>query len=389
VINYFFSGVDNLEVDLHPYAVKKIVDPQTWQPVDFDLDAVVLYARSKMEDLGDAPTGLFKETILLARRAGYYILHFRNKDAMNNFNFSTFPLMKINSDLVLLREYCNEEYFTDIPKLKNPQQLADAINITRWFESVTKLASYNRYTLGSDIANAEFWIEQTAQTAAPQAVITNEPFRVGSTNAYNVVVKFTGTERPNEWYIVGAHYDSISQSPSTAAPGAEDNGSGSAGLIELIYGFAKYPPKATVLLVFYSGEEQGCYGSKANVALLNQNGDKSKVRLVTIMDMVGYAASSQLIVLLETYSQYSSTVQEFQNSCRTYGNIGSVVSYNPFGSDHVPYLLGGYNALLNIDYDWDSYPYYHRTTDTPNRLVSSMALGILRGIAGVLGVRAY
>jgi len=108
------------------------------------------------------------------------------------------------------------------------------------------------------------------------------------------------------------------------------------------------------------------------------------------MDMIGYAArANNLMVLYESYSRFNATLAKFAAAAQAYGNIGSAFSYNPFGSDHMPYLSSGYTALLNIDYDYDSYPYYHRTTDTPNRLVPSMALGILRAIAAMLGETVY
>jgi len=302
---------------------------------------------------------------------------------------NSFPFMIASPNSILIKEFKNEKHLPEINIKATPQQMANVINVTRWFATDSKLASYNRYTRGTDIINAQYWIEQTVQTIAPTATVSNQHFRVGSTDAFNVIVTFTGKSRPNDWYIVGAHYDSTSESPNTAAPGAEDNGSGSAGLVELIHALARYPPAATVKLVFYSGEEQGCYGSTANVNALKAAGDASKVKLVIIMDMIGYAASSELMVLFESYSKFNATLATFAAAAEAYGNIGSAFSYNPFGSDHMPYLKNGYTALLNIDYDYDSYPYYHRMGDTPNRLVPGMALGILRSIAAVLGETVF
>jgi len=380
------SGSD-LDVTLHAYGTKKIIDPNGGNIIA-TIDRVVVYSNSKHSP-HELPDGLLNSAILLLRRGGFSIFHFKNQESMTKFDLSDFPFMLASPNLILIREYKNDEHRPEITLKADPQQMANVINVTRWFESDSRLAMYNRYTRGTDIVNAQYWIEQTIQAIAPTAVVSNEPFKVGSTNAYNIMVTFTGKTRPNDWYIVGAHYDSTSESPTTKAPGAEDNGSGSAGLIELIHALVKYPPAATVKIIFYSGEEQGCYGSTANVNALNAAGDASKVKLVIIMDMIGYAASSKYMVLLESYSRFNATLTPFAAAAETYGKIGAAFSYNPFGSDHMPYLKNGYTALLNIDYDYDSYPYYHKTTDTPNRLVPPMAQGILRTIAAVLGEKIY
>jgi len=100
------------------------------------------------------------------------------------------------------------------------------------------------------------------------------------------------------------------------------------------------------------------------------------------MDMVAYQAETSRIpeVLLESTSKYSSVFQVYTSAANQYCIFGlqTVYSTNPFGSDHVPYLERGMPALLVIDNDWDIYPYYHRTTDTSNRLDLKIAMDILR-----------
>ena len=74
-----------------------------------------------------------------------------------------------------------------------------------------------------------------------------------------------GRIRPDDRFVVGAHYDSISGNPFDA-PGAEDNASGCAGVLEIARIFAANPPEATIHFVCYAGEEQGLHGSTAHVA---------------------------------------------------------------------------------------------------------------------------
>jgi len=63
--------------------------------------------------------------------------------------------------------------------------------------------------------------------------VTFDPFQSGSTNCRNIVATKTGTVYPDEYVVVGGHYDSISPDPTNRAPGAEDNGSGTASVMEI------------------------------------------------------------------------------------------------------------------------------------------------------------
>ena len=68
----------------------------------------------------------------------------------------------------------------------------------------------------------------------------------GTTKVWNILAELKGTEKPDEIYIVAGHIDSTSNSPSTAAPGAVDDASGSASVLEIAKIFTKYPPKHTM-----------------------------------------------------------------------------------------------------------------------------------------------
>jgi len=242
------------------------------------------------------------------------------------------------------------------------------------------LAGYNRYTHGSGIRNAESWIISQIIAISSSIQVTTQQFSVGGTAAYNIIARITGTTRPNDWYVVGAHYDSTSQTPTVSAPGAEDNASGTAGVLEMIRVFYAYPPPATVFFILYSGEEQGLVGSTAHVRQLINNGDRSKLKFALIFDMISYTSSqNSLNVIVESYSDYDEQLQIYVNAAYDYiSNLGVYVSYNPFGSDHMPYLQNGFGAALSIDSDWDSYPGYHRTTDVPSNLTPGLGRRIVQ-----------
>jgi len=254
------------------------------------------------------------------------------------------------------------------------------VNENRWYQAVVNLANYNRYTYGSGIRSAETWIINQIRGIGSSIQVTTQQFSVGGTPAFNIIARITGTTRPNDWYVVGAHYDSTSQTPTVSAPGAEDNASGTAGVLEMIRIFYANPPPATVFFVLYSGEEQGLVGSTAHVRQLINNGDSSKLKFALIFDMIGYTYNQNLFnVIVESYRDYEDEMQIYVNCAYNYvSNLGVYVSYNPFGSDHMPYLQNGFGAALCIENDWDSYPGYHRTTDVPSNLTPGLGRRIVQ-----------
>ncbi|MBK6424961.1 MAG: M28 family peptidase [Blastocatellia bacterium] len=259
------------------------------------------------------------------------------------------------------------------------QALVDAIDGNRWFADIQTLGQWNRHSRQPGNLTARDWLVAQFQ-AIPGLAVTTQSFNIPSpsTTSFNVIATLTGTTRPDEWYIVGGHFDSTSQSTSTAAPGCEDNGSGTAGVLEMARIFAAHPPEATIIFVCYSGEEQGLYGGTAHAASLVTSGDDDKVQAVLTMDMIGYTGDSDLDCLLETNSSGQFMIDAYAAAAAQYTTLRILTTLNPFGSDHVPYLNRGMPALLTIENDWDSYPNYHRTTDTANNITIDMGLQTLR-----------
>ena len=109
----------------------------------------------------------------------------------------------------------------------------------------------------------------------------------------------TGPE-PREVVLVTAHLDSINLDggPDGAAPGADDNGSGSAGLLALARALAGRPTALDLRLILFGGEEQGLFGSLAYVAELPA-AERTRIRAVLNMDMIGGRNTPEPGVLLE------------------------------------------------------------------------------------------
>jgi Zn-dependent M28 family amino/carboxypeptidase len=100
----------------------------------------------------------------------------------------------------------------------------------------------------------------------------------------NVIGVKTGTTVPAEQVIVSAHYDSVSN-----CPGADDNGSGVAGVLEAARVLALEPHKRTTVVACWDEEEKGLLGSRAYVTRAKANGDQIVANFV--FEMIGYKSS--------------------------------------------------------------------------------------------------
>jgi len=257
------------------------------------------------------------------------------------------------------------------------QALVDEIDGDRWFIDIETLADFNRYTHSPGILDARDWLVAAFETL-PGVTVETPSFMVGSTVAYNVIATLPGSSRPDDWYIVGGHYDATSESPMAAAPGAEDNASGCAGVVELARVLSANPPEGTMLFICYAGEEQGLLGSEDHVADLLASGDAAKVQAMLDLDMIGYTEDGVLDCLLESEAFAQFLIDLLADAAAQYTTLHIHTSLGAWGSDHVPYLVHDIPALLAIENDYSIYPYYHSTNDLPYHLSVTMGEEILK-----------
>jgi hypothetical protein len=138
---------------------------------------------------------------------------------------------------------------------------------------------------GRGTGAARDWLEQRLRDAIAASggrlAVARETYEVQSTRlgrtlpAVNLVATLRGTTDPERIYVVGGHYDSINSNPrdaERAAPGANDDGSGTAAVLELVRSMAAHEFAATILFVCYDGEEQGLLGSTAHARALREAG---------------------------------------------------------------------------------------------------------------------
>lgn len=179
--------------------------------------------------------------------------------------------------------------------------------------------------------------------------------------------------------VVTAHLDSINLAGGAAAPapGVDDNGSGSAGLLEMARVLAEAGGRHDLRLILFGGEEQGLLGSRRYVATLPA-AQRARIRAVVNMDMIGSVNSATRSVLLEGAPLAQGVMDGLARAAATYTALVVERSLHPFASDHVPFLDAGIPAVLTIEGADNANSSIHTAQDTLDRVVLDFALEILR-----------
>jgi hypothetical protein len=294
-------------------------------------------------------------------------------------------LAPVRRNAVYARSSANEAPRTvSAEKTSDMAVYADAVDPERWRATVADLAAFRTRYVGTDgLAAARDYL--AAQFAALGLTVTTPQIDVGGDRANNVVAELRGATRPDDVYIVCGHYDSISEQPGSVAPGAEDNGSGAAAVVELARVFAANPPAATIRFIDFAGEEEGLFGSKQYVDAEESTGDAAKIKAVINMDMIAFSRDSDLDVLLETGDVGRDLQAALADAAAAVTSLRVVTSLHPFGSDHVPFIRAGIPCVLTIENDWDEYPDYHTSRDTMDNVRLDMGGQVIRMNAATLG----
>ncbi len=207
----------------------------------------------------------------------------------------------------------------------------------------------------------------------------------------NLIATQPGTgPNASEIVLVVAHLDDM---PSGAtAPGADDNASGSAGVLACAAAFRPYRFDRTVRYALFTGEEQGLLGSAAYAAGAKASTDA--VYAVINMDMIAWDHSGGPVAELHTrttsnpdYARDLALFSVFTNVVAAYGLSGRLspvlrpdaIQY----SDHSSFWAQGWPAILAIeDYTSDFNAYYHTTSDTVDKINPGYFTALAAACAG-------
>lgn len=254
---------------------------------------------------------------------------------------------------------------------------ADELSRAAFGDDVGRLARLRtRHSGSAEFLAALQWAEVRLADLGYATHLQTVPVLGGTTR--NLIADSSGDGEDRELVLVTAHLDSVNnQGAAAAAPGADDNASGSAGVLAIGRALAGRSTRHDLRLILFGGEEQGLFGSRHYVNGLDAD-ERSRINAVVNMDMIACQNTSQATVLLEGGPASRAMIESLAEAAQAHTSLAVQTSLNPFNSDHVPFLDLGIPAVLTIEGTDSANDRVHTDRDTLDTLDINLALEILR-----------
>lgn len=289
------------------------------------------------------------------------------------------------NDWWTVRPLAEDSVIMDIVKpearlaLPGMQANIGAVSQTTYSSYLSTLVDFQtRHSLSSQFTSAAEWAVDQLQSFGYQ--VEQQPINVGSGRSSNVVADHRGSESgARKLMLITAHLDSINirDGMNAPAPGADDNASGAAGILEIARVLSEHSAKHDLRLILFGGEEQGLHGSIQYVNELPEN-ERTRIAAVINMDMVATLNTEHRAVLLEGAPVSRDLMRELAEAAATHTSLIVQMSENPFNSDHVPFIDKHIPAVLTIEGTDSSNRNVHTINDTLHHIDYELALDILR-----------
>jgi carboxypeptidase Q len=182
----------------------------------------------------------------------------------------------------------------------------------------------------------------------------------GETKVNNVVAEIRGSERPEEWILIGAHLDSWD-----FGTGAQDNGTGAASVLEVARAMMSLgkAPRRSVRFALWGGEEQGILGSYAYTQA-HKDELKNCAAVLNTDNGAGHPKGWKV----EGRKDLKEAMQPWSDGLLKDLNGGDLSMDTTYDTDHGPFLLQGIPAL-DLWVDMSHYmEIHHKSSDTVDKV---------------------
>ena len=201
---------------------------------------------------------------------------------------------------------------------------------------------------------------------APEIKVVAQSKDLGEMPTFNTIARIEGTEKPEEYVVLSAHFDSWD-----GGTGATDNGTGTMVMMETMRILKKlYPnPKRTIIAGHWGGEEQGLNGSRAFVkdnpeivanvqALFNQDNGTGRVKTINGQGF------------LHAYDYISSWLEPVPQEIKSEIETSFPGTPSSGGTDHASFVAAGAPAFMLNSLNWSYWDYtWHTNLDTYDKIV--------------------
>ncbi len=282
-------------------------------------------------------------------------------------------------------------------------------DMERYLRILTEEIGERNLGVPDQLEKSAVWIESTLRGGNIGYKVERQSYSVGDKEVRNLIAELPGGARRDEIVIIGAHYDTV-----PACPGANDNGSGVAGLLSLARAFAGDSQDCTIRFVFFANEEPPYFqtnqmGSVQYAKRCKERGENIVAMLA--LDTIGFFsedAGSQkypegmdgdypekgnfLAFVANDASRYFADAARV--SFMSESGIPALASVLPEEmpgvgwSDHWSFWQEGFPGVMVTDTAPYRYPHYHKPTDTLDKIDIEKLTEVCKGLKAVVDVWA-
>lgn len=301
-----------------------------------------------------------------------------------NFTANKFQMKKI---LLLASFICSSFSFgqTFIQEYQNRVNKITQTNINTY---LTEFAGYGVKRTGTTQNNNAFtWLKNKYLSFGyTESQLSETSFNYQGNTSKNLILTKTGTTYPDTFVIVCGHYDTI------AGPGVNDNGSGTAILLEMARILKDIPTEYSIKFINFSGEEQGFLGSQSYVDnVVNSTNPKMKIKVVFNIDQVGgVAGETNNTITCERDTNNGPSTNNAASNTITQQLINCVTLYSPlqtnlsnaYGSDYMPFQDN--NEVITGIYEYNESSFPHTANDTYQNMDPVFVFNVAKAALGAV-----
>jgi Zn-dependent M28 family amino/carboxypeptidase len=257
----------------------------------------------------------------------------------------------------------------------------------------------------AELAAAAAYIESRLQASGLK--VEGQEYVVEQRRVRNLLVELPGSDLAEEILVVGAHYDSVRNSP-----GANDNASGVAALLELAGQLANRRFRRTLRLVAFTNEEPPFFkgeqmGSRIYAERARARGDRI-VGMICLETLGFYSQEpasqrfpfAPMALVYPEQGNFIAFVGNFSSQKFLRRSLAAFCHHSQFPaeqlvapaqlpgvdwSDHWSFWRVGYPAIMLTDTAPYRYLFYHSAADTPDKLTYPEFALVVEGVAGMVG----
>ncbi len=341
------------------------------------------YAIVTRKNLNINPTDFLIELLFIKGTNGIALAESINRDLLRQKGYSvTFPVRNnfFHNKKTISR------YVNDLTTDSLISVITELINKDSVQYFIQKLQDFQtRFLFASNRDSVSEWIRGEFLRMG-YTDVKLDSFQYQNTTQKNVVATLPGTVQPNRFVVTGGHHDSYSSgNPLVFAPGADDNASGTAAVLETarVLKAAGYQSELTIKFITFAAEEYGLWGS-VDYAQKAVN-DGMDIKLMINHDMISHTLhqANESNVDINYYSGCESYRELAKQMVGQYSILTPLTgSPNSSGSDSYSFWTQGYQAIYFEETNFS--PYYHSINDIISNYNMEYCAEVIKGSCATL-----